>query len=446
MMYLFLYLMKALAVTGRWQNKIELNNVLEMMVKMNEMKTKLNMEYRLFAVFSFCAFIVYALYVSSFGTNAGNMMSFFQITEGQQGFVITIQSIGGIITAIWLSLFGERYNKIRVIAACLSLLAVGSILIGTMPAWLPGSGGYFMLLIFVILAGVGYTGIDVMMNGAITETYPQDKNTLLPTAHAFFSSGAMIAPFLVTAIVNTSRPSSFALPFLIIGIMTVVVFVAYSAAGRRIMPTTPYADMEGIRKKVTGNPTEIFKSKKAWLILLACVLYFSFQVGLSIWMPTYFLKEKGFSYKLSGIAATIFFMGALLMRFLSPIIFKLMSVNKFYILSGLLSAICMAGAFIAGSIPLIFILVFAGGFFQGAMVIALVIMSCNEFPTRTASASAITVIAYNLAAMVVPLLIGLIAETSGFVIPMFILISCLLCSIFVILLFMRIRDSSRDII
>lgn len=416
------------------------------MMMMNEMKTKLNMEYRLFAVFSFCAFIVYAFYVNSFGTNAGIMMSFFRTTESQQGFVITIQSIGGIITAIWLSLFGERYNKIRVIAACLSLLAAGSILIGTMPAWLSGSSGYFMLLIFVILAGVGYTGIDVMMNGVITETYPHNKNTLLPTAHAFFSSGAMLAPFFVTAIVDTSRPSSFASPFLVIGIMTVIVFVAYSAAGRRIMPSTPYADMEGMRKRVTGNPAEIFKSKKAWLILLACVLYFSYQVGLSIWMPTYFLQEKGFSYKSSGIAATIFFMGALLMRFLSPIIFKLMTVNKFYIFSGLLSAICMAGAFIAGSIPLIIVLVFAGGFFQGAMVIALVIMSCNQFPTRTASASAITVIAYNLAAMVVPLLIGVMAETSGFVIPMFILISCLLCSILVILLFMYTPNTAKDVI
>lgn len=396
------------------------------------MKTKLSMEYRLFAAISFCAFIVYAFYVNSFGTNAGIMMDFFQTTESRQGFVITIQSIGGIITAIWLSLFGERYNKIRVIAGCLALLAAGSILIGCIPSLLPGGGGYFLLLLFVILAGVGYTGIDVMMNGVITETYPHNKNTLLPTAHAFFSTGAMAAPFFVTAIVDTSEPSSFALPFLIIGIMTTVVFAAYSAIGRRIIPTTPYANLQEVRSRVSENPAEIFKSKKAWLLLFACGLYFSFQVGLSIWMPTYFLREKGFSYQWSGLMSTVFFMGALVMRFLSPIIFKKISVNRFYIVSGLFSTVCMAGAFIFSSVPVVTALVFAGGFFQGALVVALVIISCNEFPTRTASASAITVIAFNLAAMVVPLLIGAMAENLGFTLPMLILLVCLMCSVLII--------------
>jgi fucose permease len=246
------------------------------------MQTKLSKEYRLFAVCSFCAFIVYAFYVNSFGTNAGIMMDFFQMTESRQGFIITIQSVGGIATAIWLSLFGERYNKIRIIAACLALLAVGSLLIGFIPVLLSGSGGYFLLLLFVIFAGVGFTGIDVMMNGVITETYPANKNTLLPTAHAFFSTGAMVAPMFVATLVDTSRPSSFAVPFLAIGIMSAVVFAAYSAVGSRIMPTTPYANLQEVRSRVSENPAEIFKSKKAWLLLLACVLYFSFQVGLSI--------------------------------------------------------------------------------------------------------------------------------------------------------------------
>ena len=293
-------------------------------------------------------------------------------------------------------------------------------------------------MLFVILAGVGYTGIDVMMNGVIMETYPDNKDTLLPTAHAFFSTGAMVAPIFVATLVDTARPSSFALPFLVIGIMTALVFVAYSTVGRRIMPTTPYANLQEVRSRVSENPAEIFKSKKAWFLLLACGLYFSFQVGLSIWMPTYFLKEKGFSYQLSGLVSTIFFMGALAMRFLSPILFKRISVDKFYILTGLLSAVCMVGAFMISTVSVITALVFAGGFFQGALVVALVIISCNEFPTRTASASAITVIAFNLAAMVVPLIIGAMAESRGFSIPMLILIACLLFSVFIVFLVKRI--------
>ena len=120
-------------------------------------------------------------------------MKYFNITESRHGFIITVQSIGGIITAIWLSLFGERYNKIYVISLCLALMAAGSILTGVIPAFFP-AGGYMLLLVFVLIAGIGYTGIDVMMNGVITETYPERKSTILPVAHAFYSTGAMVAP------------------------------------------------------------------------------------------------------------------------------------------------------------------------------------------------------------------------------------------------------------
>ncbi len=398
------------------------------------MGKKHGMKFFVFACLCCCAFIVYAVYVNSFGPNAGLMMKYFNITESRHGFIITVQSIGGIITAVWLSLFGERYNKIYVISFCLALMAAGSILTGTVPAYLPDGGGYMLLLIFVLFAGVGYTGIDVMMNGVITETYAERKNTILPIAHAFYSTGAMAAPVFVTLTVDAMKPSTFSSPFLIIGIISAIVFAGYLITGRKIMPSTPYADMRAIKARVTENPAEIFRNRKAWIILAACLLYFSFMYGLSVWMPTFFQQERGMSHQLSGLMSTIFFLGALLMRFVSPLIFRRMAIEKFYILSGIASAVCMSAAFLPGLVftPMIVVFVFAGGFLQGAHVIALVMISCDEFPKRTASASAITVLAFNLAAMAVPLLVGFLAEKAGFLIPMYFLALCMIGSVMLI--------------
>lgn len=398
------------------------------------MGKKLSIRYRLFAAMCCCAFIAYALYVNSFGSNADIMMKFFGISEGSHGLILTIQSVGGIATAVWLSLFGEKYNKIYVICACLALMAAGSILTGIIPAFFPEGGGYGLLLVFVLFAGIGYTGIDVMMNGVIADTYPENKENVLPIAHAFYSTGAMAAPVFVTSVVDTAKPSSFSLPFLLIGILSAAVFAGYLASGRRIMPDTPYTDMKAVRARVTENPAEIFREKKAWMILAVCLMYFCFMYGLSVWMPTFFMQEKAFGHSMSGWMSTVFFFGALLMRFVSPVIFRRIQAAKFYIVSGILSAVCMAAAFMTDPslTALIAILVFAGGFLQGAHVIALVMISCNEFPDRTASASAITVLAFNLAAMVMPALIGSIAEKTGFMIPMYILTLCMLCSVLLI--------------
>jgi fucose permease len=205
-------------------------------------------------------------------------------------------------------------------------------------------------------------------------------------------------------------------------------------------PLTPYADMRAIRTRASDNPAEIFRDLRAWLILVACLLYFSFMYGLSVWMPTFFQQERGMGHQLSGLMSTVFFLGALLMRFISPLFFRRMQAERFYAVSGILSAACMSAAFTLGPALklLIVFLVFAGGFLQGANTIALVMISCNRFPGRTASASAVTVLAFNLSALTMPLFIGYLAERIGFMLPMYLLALCMAASVLVILIERRV--------
>ena len=60
----------------------------------------------LLAVLCFALFLLYGVYFNAFGANAESMMAFFNITESRQGFVMTIQSLGGIVMTVLLGLFG----------------------------------------------------------------------------------------------------------------------------------------------------------------------------------------------------------------------------------------------------------------------------------------------------------------------------------------------------
>ena len=77
----------------------------------------------LLAVLCFALFLLYGVYFNAFGANAESMMAFFGITESRQGFVMTIQSLGGIVMTVLLGLFGERLHKLY------GLLA-GAVLVG----------------------------------------------------------------------------------------------------------------------------------------------------------------------------------------------------------------------------------------------------------------------------------------------------------------------------
>ncbi|MEF9989142.1 MAG: MFS transporter [Christensenellaceae bacterium] len=383
-----------------------------------------------FIVMSFLIFVLYAFYKNIYGADAPVMMDFYSITNAQQGFILTTQSIGGMVVAVILALNGERYNKINVITLGMAVLVIACIFIGLVPP-------YVFLLILSCATGIGVTMIDVMMNGVISEVFPEKKNTLLPITHAFYGLGCMAAPLLVAFTVNPKIFESFGVPFLIIGVAGAAVFVFYLIAGKKIMKDTPYVDMESMKKRAIENPAEVFKTKPAWVLLLTGILYFCFQIGIASWLPTYCIQNLSMPFEQAGAMLTAFFGGALIMRFLCPLILKKMSTSKFFIVFGLTSALCMIAALSVTNIQLVIVLAIIAGFLQGANVVALVIMCCDTFPKRTASASAIVVFAANAATMLGPVLIGEIASVTGFRFPMYLICGLMLISILCIFLLTR---------
>ncbi len=381
---------------------------------------KLNGRNLAFIVFAYAIYMVYAFYFNTFGTNATVMMAFYNITSAEQGLILTVQSVGGLAAAIFLALQGERFNKINALGLGALLVGVAGIAIGFAPP-------YFLLILIVIVAGIGCTFNDVMLNSLIPEVYPKRKNTLLPIAHAFYGIGAMVTPLFVTAVVDPEVFVSFAVPFLIIGIASTVIFVVYMILGKSIMPETPYADMAAVRKQVSGDPAEIFKTKKAWLFLIAGVLYFSFQVGTMSWLPTY-CREIGMDFNLSGAMLTAFFGGSLVMRFISPLVLKKMTAQRAYIVFSILSAACMVAGLLTGNSMLMVVLVAVAGFMQGNSVALLVLIATEAFPHRVASASSISFIALNVATMTAPLWMGEMAGRTGFLLPLLMGSICMLAS------------------
>gem|GEM_PF-333136 len=394
------------------------------------MKEKIRGNSLALIVLLFAIFLVYGAYFNGFGTNAQATMAFFSITETQLGLVLTVQAIGCILVSVFLALFGERFNKLRGITVGLSLMGAAALLIGTMTLYCKPGNGYILMLVFSLIAGLGYITIDLLMNGVIADVYPSQKNTLLPFVHAFYGTGAMLAPLYVNALINPELSESFALPYRYIGLVAVVILVPLLIFGKRISPQMPYADMQEMQKRAKDNPAEVFRSPKAWLFLVAGVFYLIFQNGLSSWLPSFCSEKLSFGADTAGLMLTVYFAGALTMRFLSPLIYKKIPVAKFYALSILLSAVVFALCFLfAPAKPIMFILMAAGGLLQGAAVPALVILCCDAFPERTASASAIVVLAVSIATFIGPVVMGRMIEGLGFTIPMLAATGCLLVSV-----------------
>lgn len=393
----------------------------------------------------FLMYFLYGIYFNSVGANAENMMSFFGITESQQGMILTVQSVACIVMTVVLGLFGERINKLYGLMAGLAVLGAAAIAIGTIPQYRTQGSGFSLLLVFVLVGGFGLITLDLLMNGAIADLFPKQKNTLLPVVHAFFGTGSMLAPLIVTALANPSRPETFANPYLVLGSSALLAALVAVFVMKKAKPMTPYADMKTVRARTNGNPAEIFTDVRAWLFLLCCMLYSCFQIGLSAWLPQYAQTQMDLSYELSNTMLTLYFLGALAARFLSPLVYRKMRVKTFYVLSLSLSALVfLAFLFLPLSFIVRCILLVLTGLLQGPAVPAQVILCCDTFPTRTASASSLVVLGISLASLVAPAAIGALIESVGYQFPMVLIAAAVLLSVGVLLWIGKIRPKTRN--
>jgi fucose permease len=387
----------------------------------------------------FVAFILYSMYFNGFGTNSPAIMGFFGIDEAANGLILTVQALGCIAMTVLLGLFGERLNKISGIAWGLLVMGAGGVLVGLIPVLSP-NGGYLLMMAFSLVAGIGFTTIDLLMNGLVADVFPERKNTLLPFVHGFYGLGAMLAPVFVTAVVEPSVPSQFARPYLAIGAAALCAFVLMALAGRRARAHTPYADMSAIRARARSNPAEVFADLRAWLYLLVCLMFQAFQLGLTTWFPGYCREVLSFSYENSALMLTLYFLGILAMRFVSPLIYKKISVRLFYIATVASSSVLfLLFLFIRPSLGLSGALIAIIGFLHGSAVPSQVILCCDTFPQRTASASSILLFAVSTATFVVPAALGRVIGVSGYLPPMLIITACLVLSVLFLLPIARMR-------
>ena len=325
----------------------------------------------------FAGFALYGMYYNSFGANAEVTMAYLGIDEVRNGAIMSVQSVGCLAVAVFLGLFGERLNKILALAVGLGLLGAAGLCIGLMP-WLAG-GSYALMLGFSLVAGLGFISIDLLTNSVVADVFQGNKNRVLPYVHAFYGGGAMLAPVFVTALVSPERPESFALPYLIIGMAALAAAAALAVTGVRIR----------------GG------------------MNLSFQTGLTTWLPRYCSEVRDIGFTASGLMVTAYFTGALVMRLLSPLAYAKLGVRRFYRGSLLTSAVLYV-LFLLLPMPYWAAAGVIGvmGLLQGATVPTLVIICCDAFPERTASASSIIVFGVSLASLVSPVLMGRIMQDS----------------------------------
>jgi fucose permease len=274
------------------------------------------------------------------------------------------------------------------------------------------------LCVFALLCGVGYTVVDVMGNSAVTEYFLSKSNLLLPMVQIVFGVGTMIGPILITSMLVPGNPQSFTNSFLLIGGVCLAMACGYVVSLKTALPFLPKIDLKKMADSARQNPAEIFRSWKSWMILASCSMFTCFFTSAIAWYPTFFAQERGMNTEEAALMLTLFYVGMLVMRVISPFLLRKIRPQRIYVLFNIFSISCMLIAMNTPSVSMAAVFTVIGGAFLSLNVICVIMIATMLFPTRKASASSLAVFSYNIGGMVAPALVGAMAESMGLQTPL----------------------------
>ena len=355
-----------------------------------------------------------AMFINCFGQASTSIMNSLAISQSEIGTILTYQAISGILTAFYLSIYGEKYNKVKTIVFASIMLGLGCLLVFVFSFT---SNTYNLTFIALMIANIGYTTIDLTINSLISEKYADNKNKYLPIVHTFYGLGSLFIPsfYLLSTSFNSNNYIYAYLALAIIIIFVTALFIS---------------DLSKTNKSISksiNDPYEVLKTFKAWILLLVALLFAIFQTGIQSWLSDYNLSVLHLNSNYSSIIITSFFTGALIMRLLSTKILTKIKNHNYYFICSLISGLCLILAMHVDNTVLYTFLLILCGFFQGGLVPTYMIIATDSFPNRQSSSSAIFVLAIGFSNLLSKVY-GLIIESYSHNVLMIIIAICLISS------------------
>ncbi len=347
--------------------------------------------------------------IMGFGDVVGSLVAFakesFSLSSGVAGILPFVAFLAFGLLSVPMGLLQNKKGKKFVM-----LLGLGVALIGlTIP--IISMSNYLNLIVSICLLGAGMAILQVSGNPMMRDVSAPGKfSQNLSFAQFIKSIGSLSGSILIAMIL-----SSWTDLFPIYAIFVSVTFVAVWQL--KLEPTEKKTESTATIRSSFG----LLKYPYVVLMVVTIFLYVGAEVGINSWIATYLNSSFGLDIKKIATLGIGFFFAALMVgRLLGAVILTWIQAKTFFLTTSIISIIGILGLFAGDqTVAIVSIFVMGLGF---ANVFPLVFsILIDKMPEHTNELSGLLIMAI-IGGAIVPLLMGIIADTSilgSFLIPLF---------------------------
>ncbi|ADG98181.1 major facilitator superfamily MFS_1 [Segniliparus rotundus DSM 44985] len=250
----------------------------------------------------------------------------FGLSDAAAGSGLALQSLGAVVGAVAVQPVLRRRGNRFALAASLSLVVVGSVVIALAPSW-------GLTLAGAVVAGLGLGGCDALVTQLFLIGHGERGPALVNIAHACFGIGTVAAPALV-AVVGSGRYR-----WVFVGVGVICLVGLATLRGVRPRPTPGESARDAARsERLSGSALAVVGG-----FLVLYIAHFAVQSGIGSWEPVRLL-DLGHSPAVAGLATSGYWLAMVIGRFLAAPLAHRVSAAALVIASaaGMTAAVALA--------------------------------------------------------------------------------------------------------
>ncbi|MBR5502617.1 MAG: MFS transporter [Oscillospiraceae bacterium] len=367
----------------------------------------------------FCCVLMFSFSFSSalFYTLQPLVLKHFDLTLTQSSWISISGSIGNMAINMLLMATGDRFDKSRLLRWLTFVLAGSLLLLGVAP-------GFALFIIAYAINGIVGYWLDMLTTSYVSDLYGEQRSRYIGILYTLFTVGSAVAPSFNTLVLETLQ-LSWQYSYILSGIYTVLVAVAFAVliavVGKPQTATEAVAAEKG-EEVNTRLPVKEALANRNMIAFILASLTIAFSGYFSSALPLYFDYEGGevFTTALVNLIVTCSSVGSMISRFAYVPLADKINPIKYLRFQSLFCAACNLICLLVGKPSVWMALMFISGLLQGSSHTLTVVLTCDEYPDRSAAATATTALFTGFAYMAVTPIMNFVAEKTSFFLAMII--------------------------